>query len=103
VNVSFDGPEAVPFVRSAKRYTQFTHWANIAANGAIRDAATPEQMLELVGRYLDHPELDREGRHQVVLDQCQFLDGHAAERVAGFVVEEVAAVTGRRLSSTCVA
>ena len=103
VNVSFDGPEAVPFVRSAKRYTQFTHWANIVANGAIRDAATPEQMIELVGRYLDHPELDRDGRRQVVLDQCQFLDGHAAERVAGFVADEVAAVTGRQLSSSCVA
>jgi hypothetical protein len=35
--------------------TAVTHWANIAANGAIRDAATPGQMLELVGRYLDHP------------------------------------------------
>ncbi|MEO7158534.1 MAG: hypothetical protein ABI039_13280 [Vicinamibacterales bacterium] len=103
INVSFDGPAAVPFVRSAKRYTQFTHWANIAANGAIRDAATPDQMIELVGRYLGHPELDHEGRRRVVLDQCQFLDGHAAERVAGFVLEEVAAVTGRQLSSSCVA
>jgi hypothetical protein len=102
VNVSFDG-EPVPFVRSAQRYTQFTHWANIAATGAVRDAATPAAMIEHIGRYLDRPELDREGRRRVVVDQCQFLDGRAAERVAGFVVDEVAAVTGRRMSSSCVA
>ncbi len=101
VNVSYDGPEPLPFVRSAKRYTQFTHWENIVQNGAIRDAATPDEMIGHIGRYLDHPELDREGRRQVVLDQCQYLDGRAAERVAGFVIDEVAAASGRELTSTC--
>ncbi|HEX8029181.1 MAG TPA: hypothetical protein VF491_11995 [Vicinamibacterales bacterium] len=103
VNVSFDGAGHEPFVRSAQRYTRFTHWANIAATGAVRDAATPDAMIEHIGRYLDHPELDREGHRRVVLEQCQFLDGRAAERVAGFVVEELASVTGRQPSSSCVA
>ena len=101
VNISFDGPDRLPFVRSAKRYTQFTHWANIAQNGAIRDAATPEQMIELVAQYLDHPELDREGRKQVALDQCAFLDGRSGQRVAQFISEEVAAINGRAVPSPC--
>ncbi len=101
VNISFDGPDALPFVRSAKRYTEFTHWANIAQNGAIRDASTPEAMIELIAKYLEHPELDREGRRQVAFDQCGFLDGRSGERVAKFVIEEIAAVTGRTLSSPC--
>ena len=37
VNVSFDGRATVPFVRSARRYAEFTHWDNIRENGAIRD------------------------------------------------------------------
>jgi len=94
VNVSFDGEVPSPFVRSAKRYTQFTHWENIARNGAIQDAATPDEMVSHVSRYLTNPELDRDGRRQVVIDQCQFLDGRAAERVAALVAQEVADVTG---------
>ena len=94
VNVSFDGRAQVPFVRSARRYAEFTHWDNIRENGAIRDASTPDDMIEHVRRYLDDPALDHDARGRVARDQCQFLDGRAAERVAGFVNEEVAAVGG---------
>lgn len=90
VNIAFDGDTTLPFARSATRYTHFTHWRNISATGAVREASTPEQMVEWVGRYLAEPELDREGRRRVVLEQCQFLDGRAAERVAGFVIDEIA-------------
>ena len=94
VNVSFDGRAEVPFVRSARRYAEFTHWDNIRENGAIRDAATPDDMIAHVRTYLDDPALDREARQRVAKDQCQFLDGKAAERVARFVSDEVAAVSG---------
>jgi len=103
VNVSFDGETPDEFVRSARRYKQFTHFANITRHNSIRDASTPEAMVEHVATYLADPSLEREGRRRVVLEQCQFLDGRAAQRVAGFVVEEVAAVTGRQVSSSCVA
>jgi hypothetical protein len=33
----------------------------------------------------------------VVEEQCQFLDGRSAERVAAFVVDELANVIGRPL------
>lgn len=104
VNVSFDGDATLPFSRSARRYAQFTHWENIAQSGAVRTATTAEQMIEHVAAYLERPELDREGRRKVAIDQCQFLDGRAAERVAGFIVDEIASVTGRGRSATaCVA
>lgn len=95
VNIAFDGNTTVPFARSAIRYTQFTHWRNISETGAVREASSPEQMVELVGRYLAEPGLDREGRRKVVLEQCQFLDGKAAERVAAFVIDAIAMATGQ--------
>ena len=94
VNISFDGATPEPFVRSARRYTEFTHFVNILKRGAVRDARTPDAMVTHVGEYLDNPSLDREGRRQVVLDQCQFLDGRAAERVATFVSEALSEVAG---------
>lgn len=95
VNIAFDGEAPAEWTRSARRYYRFTHYVNITRHGAVRVAETPEQMVEAIGRYLDDPSLDREGRRRVVVEQCEFLDGRAAERVAAFVAEELAAVCGR--------
>ena len=101
VNVSFDGETPSDWVRSARRYYRFTHYTNITRHNAVRVAESPEQLIALVGRYLDDPSLDRDGRRQVTLEQCQFLDGRAAERVAAFVVEELADVCGSPVSTPC--
>jgi hypothetical protein len=95
VNLGFDGPEPSPYVRSARRYYAFTHYANITARDAVRVAWTPDEMVASIRRYLDDPSLDREGRRQVVLDQCQFTDGQSAVRVAAAVLEELGTARGR--------
>ena len=95
VNISFDGEAESEWVRSARRYYRFTHYVNITRHDAVRVAETPDQLVEQIGGYLRNPSLDREGRQRVVLEQCQFLDGRASERVAAFVAEELADVCGR--------
>ena len=104
VNVAFDGEEPSPFDRSARRYYRFTHYVNVTCHNAVRVAETPAQLLEEIGRYLEDPSRDRDGRKRVVVEQCQFLDGRAAERVGSIVVSELAAAAGRSLdrSSSCV-
>ena len=92
VDVSFDGETPSEFAKSARRYYKFTHYANITRQGAVSVAETPEAMVEHVRRYLADRALDREGRRRVVLDQCQFTDGRSSERIAKFVVEELADV-----------
>jgi len=67
---------------------------NITRHGAVRVAEQPAELVEHVGRYLDDPGLDRDGRASVVREQCQFLDGRAAERVSAFVAGELADVCG---------
>ena len=94
VNISFDGERPSAWATSARRYYRFTHYMNITRHDAVRVAESPEQLVELVGRYLDDPSLDREGRRRVVEEQCQFLDGRAAERAAAFVSDELADVSG---------
>jgi hypothetical protein len=101
VNVSFDGKAPAEFVRSARRYYRFTHYVNITRHGAVRVAENPAQLIEQVGRYLDDPSLDREGRGRVVLEQCQFLDGRSGERVAALVTGELAEVCGVPSSLPC--
>ena len=62
---------------------------NITRHDAVRVAATPDALIAEINRYLADPSLDRDGRRKVVLEQCQFLDGRAAERVAEAVVEDL--------------
>jgi len=100
VNVSFDGETPSEYVRSARRYYRFTHYVNVTRHGAVRVAETPEDLVLEIGRYLSDPSLDREGRRLVALEQCQFLDGRSAERVARFVTEELSDVCGSSPSRT---
>jgi hypothetical protein len=103
VNVSFDGETPCEWVRSARRYYRFTHYRNITRHGAVRVAEDPAQLTEHVGRYLGDRSLDREGRARVVLEQCQYLDGRSAERVAAFVTGELADVCGESTAPSCAA
>ena len=96
VNICFDGPGETPFVKSAKRYYSFTHYVNITSRGAVRVAQSPDEMVAMVGRYLADPSLDRAGRRQVVMDQCQFTDGQSAERVIQCVLAEIGQAGARR-------
>ena len=102
VNISFDGETPAEWVRSSKRYYRFTHYTNITRHGAVRVAETPTQLVESIGAYLDDPSLDREGRRRMVAEQCQFLDGGAAGRVASFVAAELSDVLGIPLPTPCV-
>jgi hypothetical protein len=95
VNINFDGPEDSPYVKSARRYYAFTHYANVTARGSARIAMSPDEMVRDVAAYLANPSMDAAGRKQVVLDQCQFTDGRSAERVVQLVLDELGAVAAR--------
>jgi CDP-glycerol glycerophosphotransferase (TagB/SpsB family) len=94
IDISFDGETPAEFAKSARRYYQFTHYANITRQGAAPVADTPEALVGHVSRYLGDRSLDREGRRRVVADQVQFTDGKSNERIAKFVIEELADVLG---------
>jgi hypothetical protein len=102
--VSFDGECDSDFVRSARRYYEFTHYVNITRHRAVRVATTPDDLVIDVNRYLADPSLDSEGRRRVVKEQCQFLDGRSAERVADAVLDDLRRLTGRETDhATCAA
>ena len=95
VNINFDGPDASPYVKSARRYYSFTHYVNITSRGAVRVATSPQEMVRDAAAYLADPSRDAAGRKQVVLDQCQFTDGRSAERVVRLVLDELGASAAR--------
>jgi hypothetical protein len=88
VNIAFDGEQESEFARSSRRYYRFTHYVNVTRHDAVKVAWSPDELVRHVRSYLDDPAQDRDGRARVVREQCEFMDGLAAERVAGFVAEE---------------
>jgi hypothetical protein len=107
VNIAFDGEIGREAAVSARRYYRFTHYQNVTRHNAVRVAWSPAELTQYVGDYLRDPSMDREARRQVVLEQCQFLDGRSAERIAAAIGEELSALTGipgqdTRAHATCV-
>ena len=96
VNIAFDGEQESDFARSSRRYYRFTHYENITRHDAVKVAWSPDELVRHVRSYLDDPAQHREGRTRVVREQCEFMDGRAAERVAGFVAEEWRAIQSPR-------
>lgn len=93
VNISFDGETPSDFARSAQRYYRFTHYTNITRHNAVRVAESPGALIEQINAYLADPQRDAEGRRKVVAEQCEFLDGRSAERVADVVVTDLRQLT----------
>jgi hypothetical protein len=93
VNLAFDGEQERPYLDSAARYYDYTHYKPLVKLGAVRVAGSPELMLERVRAYLDDPSLDRAGRARAVETLCFRADGRSAERVAAFVLHELGRLT----------
>lgn len=89
VAVAFDADPELPYERSVRRYYDFTHLQNVVRSGGVFVARDAEALVEGIRRYLENPELDREGRARLVAEQCYRLDGCSGERVARAVLREL--------------
>ena len=70
-------------------YYKFTHMANVIRAGAARLATSPEDLRQKIAAYLNHPNLDREGRRRIVEQQFGRVDGCSAERTAEAIVNTI--------------
>ena len=98
VNIAFDGETGTDAAVSARRYYNFTHYRNVTRHGAVRVAWSPAELVDRVGEYLLTPSADAAARRRVVAEQCQFLDGRSAQRMAGAIVEELDRLSPRSAS-----
>jgi hypothetical protein len=90
VNIGFDGPDARPLLDSAARYYRYTHYQPLVEMESVRVANNPDEMVQLIQRYLANPAFDQAGRARAALELCSSVDGRASERVADFVLRQLA-------------
>lgn len=87
VNIGFDGHQNKPYLDSAIRYYDYTHYRNIVKAEGVRIAKNKEELLEYINMYLENPRLDSDGRKRIVEEQCFYIDGKSGERVANYILE----------------
>lgn len=79
---------------------KYEHYGTALQYAAVRVARSHEQLLSHIETYLDHPELEREGRARLAELWCGPLDGRAAARLASALID---AVPEKKLSPPAVA
>lgn len=87
INIAFDDPEEPRYLHSNRRYYDYTHYRRVVDTGGLMLARSREELLEGIGRYLDNPSLDREGRRRIVDLVAYRIDGRSGERAASRLLE----------------
>jgi hypothetical protein len=82
VCIGFDMRGERPYLTSVRRFYDFDHYKKLARTSGFRIAARKEDLVTEVHHYLADPTRDREGRQKIVEEQCYYVDGRSAERVA---------------------
>ncbi|HVQ39739.1 MAG TPA: CDP-glycerol glycerophosphotransferase family protein [Pyrinomonadaceae bacterium] len=70
---------------------KYDHYGTVLQHNAVRVARTHEELLAHIGTYLEHPELERQGRAGLAELWCGPLDGRSAERLATALIDAVPA------------
>lgn len=89
IHLNFEVLEnALPF-RSPPKFYEMEHSKKAFSGGGIRAVQNPEKLVLWVNKYLEDPTLDHAGRKKLAEEQCKFLDGKSAKRIADFMLDQI--------------
>jgi CDP-glycerol glycerophosphotransferase (TagB/SpsB family) len=95
ISVAYDPDPDGPYQKWIDRYhTEYEHYQTALQCGAVRLARSHEELMTLIETYLQHPELDREGRRKLVNLWCGNNDGRSAARLAATLLQVTAGKKG---------
>lgn len=89
INLNFELDHGVTTLRSPTQYYRMTHYKKALRTGGIKLVDSPEKLTEWASRYINSPEIDKEGRAKLVREQCQFMDGNSGERIGKFILSNL--------------
>lgn len=65
------------------------HFVAVTKTSGVRWVRSTDDLVKWINSYLQNPGLDRDGRRQIINEQCWKLDGLAGQRVAGIILNEM--------------
>jgi hypothetical protein len=93
VNLDFDPQPGAPNQQLVKDINhKWNHFKPVAESGGVWMAENMDEVVAGVKKYLDHPELHRDGREWIVKYVCERVDGSSGKRMA----EAIADMMGKK-------
>lgn len=82
VNVAYDGDVSLPYLKSVRRFYDYSHYAPIAKSGAVILAYTAKELIEGIKQSLEEPQGLKAARDTVVQDYCLAPQVGSARHIA---------------------
>jgi CDP-glycerol glycerophosphotransferase (TagB/SpsB family) len=89
INIDFEVGGKKQMIKSPTHFYKMTHYSKAVKTGGIYYPKNSNDLVTSINRYLDNPEIDKEGRARLVNEQCWKLDGKSGERVANLILSTV--------------
>lgn len=89
ININFELHPNAPAHKLPTRYFKVDHYQNVLRTGGVRLVGNREELTHWLKRYLANSSLDQAGRRKLVLEQCQYTDGRAGQRIADFLISQM--------------
>lgn len=68
-------------------YYESDHYSNILGLEGIKLVHNDEELALWINKYMEDPSIDKEGRQKIVKEQCEYIDGGSARRMADLLLE----------------
>lgn len=85
ITIAFDELPNKPYLKSSRRFLNFSHVREFHETGCARIAYSPQDLKEHIDFYLSHPQSDNENRKKMLFKQSDKIDGKSGERLALFL------------------
>ena len=89
IGIQFDRENEAPREIIYEEYDT-DHYRPLVQSGGLRLAHTWPELMDLMRQAISAPQQDTEARARMVAQECEVVDGHAAERVAKALLDSLA-------------
>ncbi len=88
ITIGFDGWEnSVLYGNSVERYLKDDNMQKLLNNEGSAIVKNEESLIYWINKYLDNPNIHKEGRKKIIEQQCWRLDGKAKHRILDVIID----------------
>ena len=87
IGINFDGNENLSFYQGVAWTFSSTHFKTIMETGGVSLANSETNLIELINKYLNNPELNKDNREKIIQEQYGAKDGKAGKRAGEYILK----------------
>ena len=89
ISIDFEVKPQKLLARSPLRFRNVVHCQTLLKINGAKVVKNENELVFWINNYLQNPLIDRDGRRNVVKEQCVFMDGKSGERIGNFILSHI--------------